>query len=156
MIYKGILFGIFAAFSYSLMTLGMKLLDNRVNGIMVVFFRFLVSVTWVTIVLIHKRINHDVIKLSTAHFTKYLIRSFSTVISMICLYYSLKFVPLANANTLNLSYTIFIPIIGYVFYHYRTSLQGCFNIILGFIGILRVGCILWKMSGGIRRQKSSW
>ncbi len=139
MVYRGILYGIFAAFSYSLMTLGMKLLDNRVNGIMVVFFRFLVSTAWVTVVLIHKKINHNnVIKLSTAHFTKYLVRSFSTVFSMICLYYSLKFVPLANANTLNLSYTIFIPIIGYIFYRYHTSLQGWSSIILGFVGILIV------------------
>ncbi len=134
--YVGILLGIGAALAYSLMTFSMKLLNGQVNGTMVVFFRFLVSTIWVTTVLINKKIHHHAVSLKTQRLPQYLIRSIATICSMLCLRHSLKFVPLANANVLNLTYTLFIPIISYLVYRNRTSLFACFNIILGFIGIL--------------------
>jgi len=127
---------ILAAICYSIMNLLVKLITNSTTESMTVFFRFLVSSSWVMIVLAYKRTGGKHFQLKTKHFWLHFNRAILSFIAMFSLYYALRYVPLVDVNSLYMTYTLFIPILGYIFLGSKTNTKNWASIIVGFIGTI--------------------
>lgn len=137
---KGVLFGILAAFSFSMMSLFGKIIDNNTSTNVILFARFSISLIllmpWVFI--------NPKEALSIKRPLTILSRSLCTFLAFSCFFYALQFIPLSNALLLNNTFPLFVPIIVWLIGRHRTPQKVWFGIILGFIG---VGFVLKPESG---------
>lgn len=133
---RAIIIGIIASLFYSVMTLLAKLAANNATESMTVFFRFTVSLFWILSVITFKHLRGKPIQIKTKHIKLHLFRAFSGFIAMLSLYCSLRYLPLANANSLAMTYTLFIPILGLIFLATKTNVKNWLALIAGFIGIV--------------------
>lgn len=131
-----IIFATTAALFYSIMNTLVKLVANDTTQSMTVFFRFMVSLFWLALAFSYKHFRGKHFTIKTNHFGMHLLRAASGFIAIFSLYYSLKYIPLADATSLTLTYTLFIPILGAIFLGTKTSLKNWMALIAGFIGIL--------------------
>lgn len=134
-IFKAILFSIGAALALSIMAVFVKLAAPYTNNNMTILFRFGVSFFYIMIVLRINASRGKNILFRTPHLTLHFFRAFTAVMSMLCFYYSLKFIPLVNGNLLVMTNTLFIPVLTWVFFRTRTSLKVYAGVLLGFIGV---------------------
>lgn len=129
-------FGILAACCHSVATLLAKLIANNTTESVMVFFRLMVSLFWVLSVFATKRLTKKQFSIKTNQFGLHLFRAISGFITIFSLYYALKYVPLVDANSLALTYTLFIPVLSYVFLGTKTNYKNWLALIAGFIGII--------------------
>ncbi len=134
-IIRTIIFTIIAAICYSIMTLLVKLIAKNTTESMTVFFRTTVSLFWIILVLNYKKLCGKEFSLKTKHFGLHLIRATSSFISMFSLYYALRYVPLADATSLAMTYTLFIPILSLIVFGTKTNIKTWLALIAGFVGI---------------------
>jgi drug/metabolite transporter (DMT)-like permease len=125
-----------ATFCYSIMTLLVKLVAKSTTESMTVFFRFAVSLFWIMLIFGHKKLRGKKLVLKTKHLWIHLIRTVSSFISMFSLFYALRYVPLSNATSLAMTYTLFIPILSLIFFGTKTNAKNWLALIVGFIGII--------------------
>lgn len=135
-IVKAVIFGITAALCYSIMNLLAKLVANDTTESMTVFFRFLVGLCWILTVITYKHLRGKQFQVKTKHFSLHLLRASSGFIAMLSLYCSLRYIPLANATSLAMTYTLFIPILSAIFLHTNTNTKNWLALLTGFIGII--------------------
>jgi drug/metabolite transporter (DMT)-like permease len=118
------------------MNLLIKLITNDTTESMAVFFRSVISSIWVTVVFIYKRLNGKCFPIKTKHFGLQLLRAVTSFAALLALYHTIKYAPLVDANALYMSYTLFIPFLGAVFFGTKTNIKNWLAIVVGFIGIL--------------------
>lgn len=135
-IIRAILLSITATLCYSIMTLLVKLVAKDTTESMTVFFRTIVSLFWITLVLSYKKLRGKQFSVKTKHLGLHLTRSISSFISMFSLYYALRYVPLANATSLAMTYTLFIPILSFIVFGTKTNTKNWLALGAGFIGIV--------------------
>ncbi|MBU0744139.1 MAG: DMT family transporter [Gammaproteobacteria bacterium] len=135
---RAVILGIIASFFYSIMSLLVKLVSNESTESMTVFFRFSVSMFWVILVLIYKKLRNKPFTLKTKHLRLHVLRAVSAFVAMFTLYYALRYVPLADASSLSMTYTLFIPIFSFIFFGTKTSAKSWLALITGFIGIVLI------------------
>lgn len=69
---------------------------------------------------------------------KMILRSLVGLASLACMFYAIKYMPLANAVLLNNSATLFIPLIVWIMVRTKTSIKILLSIFIGFIGVILV------------------
>ena len=133
---RAIVYGVIASLFCSIMSLLVKLIADDSTQSMNVFFRFSTSMIWVLTVLSYKRLRGKQFTVTTKHFGLHLIRATSAFIAMFTLYYAYRYVPLADANSLAMTYTLFIPILSLIFFGTKTGTKSWLALMTGFIGII--------------------
>ena len=142
---RAVILGIAAAFCYSIMVFLVKLISGRTTESMTVFVRFAVSLFWVVSVLGYKRLRGEYFSLKTKHPGLHLLRACSGFVAIFALYIALKYVPLVDANLLAITYTLFIPLLSFIFLGTKTSIKNWLALGVGFVGII----FILKPCGGV-------
>jgi len=135
-IIHAVILGVMAALCYSIMNLLVKLFVGDTTVSMIVFFRCVVALSWLTLILFFKRLRGEHFTIKTKHFGLHLLRAISGFIVILSFFYALQYVPLADATSLAMTYTLFIPILSFIFLGTKTSLKSWLALLIGFIGII--------------------
>jgi len=133
---KAFWFSFLAAVSFSCMVLFVKKTTLNTTTNMTLFIRFSMSMLFVLMMLAFKKINNKKVSLKTDHIYLHLFRSLFSLLSMSFLYFSLKFIPIVEANLLVLTNPLFIPILGVIFFNHAVNKWHWFAVIIGFIGVI--------------------
>lgn len=135
---KALLFAItFSVFS-SLMSFFVKTASNYTTDSVIVFFRFLFSLFYISMILSFHRYKNRPVTLRTNCFGMHVLRAFSSYAGQFALFYSLQYIPLADANSLYMTNPLFIPILGMFFLGNKIKFINWTAIIIGFIGVILV------------------
>ena len=122
---------VFASFFFSLMTVCVKNIDNRIPIYELVFFRSLLSLMITLSIIKIKNINpwgNNRILL--------ILRGVLGTSALICIFYAIRNMPLSISTVIQYTYPIFISIFAGVFINEKTTRKLIFSIFIGWIGIL--------------------
>jgi drug/metabolite transporter (DMT)-like permease len=132
---KAVFFGVSYGFLASIVTFLAKLAAPHTTDSMIVFFRFGVSVIYISIMLSMQSLRGKKIVFKTSRPGLHLLRAFAAFSGQFTIFYALGFIPLADANLLMMTSSLFIPILGAIFLAHKTSMKNWWAIIIGFIGV---------------------
>jgi len=124
-------YAVLAALSYSLMSLFVKLVGERLSTDQVLFGRYVIGLALLSPWVLARRRE----ALKTGHFFKFFIRSFWALLSVGSFFYALRYMPLGNALVLNNTFPLFIPIVTWMAHKIRTPRKLWIGIGLGFLGV---------------------
>lgn len=135
---RAAMFCLATTFFLSIMTMFVKLASPSTTTGMTIFFRFSVSFIYILLILIYKALRGNPISLKPQKLWLHILRATFGVGSMLCLYYSLRFIPLMDASLLAMTSPLFIPILAIVLLGVQTKPKVILSIIIGFLGIVLV------------------
>ena len=124
-------FLLLASLFFSLMTVCVKKIDNRIPIFELVFFRSIFSLI-ITYIILKKRkiypwgINKSLLALRGALGT----------IALLCIFFAIRNMPLSIATVIQYTYPIFISIFSVVFINEKLNRNIIFALLLGWLGIL--------------------
>ena len=122
---------VFASFFFSLMTLCVKNIDNRIPIYELVLFRSLLSLIITLFIIKLKNIN------PWGHNKKLLIlRGVLGTLALVCIFYAIRNMPLSISTVIQYTYPIFISIFAGLFINEKIARNLVFALIIGWIGIL--------------------
>ncbi len=122
---------VFASFFFSLMTVCVKIIDERIPIYELVFFRSILSLL-ITSYFIKKR-N---IKPWGYNQPLLILRGFLGTIALICIFYAIRNMPLNISTVIQYTYPIFISIFAGIFINEYISKNIIVALIIGWLGIL--------------------
>ena len=122
---------IIASFLFSIMTLCVKKIDNRIPIYELVFFRSVLSLL-ITSLIINKR------NLNPWGKNKKLLvlRGFLGTIALLCIFYSIRNMPLSISTVIQYTYPIFISIFAGILINEKISKNIIFASLIGWLGII--------------------
>lgn len=135
LVFYAVLLTLGASLAYSIMGALVKLISIDTTNSTIVFFRFAIGLILLLPLLTCDKITNRPLKLKTKRPILHLIRGLAGLLTLLLLYYSIKFIPLVDAVLLNTTYPIFIPIIYWLIMRVSTSWKTWIGVLLGFIGI---------------------
>lgn len=128
--HRGLLFGILAAFAYSLLAISVRYCSSLPTA-QILFLRFsigfLVLMPWML---------HSQVKISFSKIPKNLIRSLAGIGSLACFFYTVENMPLVNAMTFSNSSPLFIPLIYFLWKKLIIPKKRMVALLIGFLGVL--------------------
>jgi drug/metabolite transporter (DMT)-like permease len=133
---QAIIFSVGYGFFTSISTLLIKLVELHTTSSMVVFFRFLISFIYIMAIFQVLRFHGRAFSLKTQHFGMHLMRAGAAFACQFALFYSLKYLPLVDANMLFLTHPLFVSILGALFLGIATNTKSWGAILIGFLGII--------------------
>ena len=122
---------VFASLFFSVMTVCVKKIDQRIPILELVFFRSLLSLLITSIIIKNKNINpwgNNKPLLIT--------RGILGTLALICIFYSIRNLPLSISTFIQYTYPIFISIFAGIFIKENITLKIVCAIIIGWLGIL--------------------
>ena len=122
---------VLASFFFSLMTLCVKKIDDRIPVFELVLFRSLFSLVITSIIIKKKNI-----KPWGKNKSLLILRGFLGTLALICIFYSIRNMPLNISTVIQYTYPIFISIFAGIFINEKLSKNIFFALTLGWIGIL--------------------
>ena len=122
---------VLASFFFSLMTLCVKKIDNRIPIFELVFFRSLLSLIITLLIINIKNIN----PLGNNQ-PLLVLRGLLGTIALICIFYSIRNMPLSISTVIQYTYPIFISIFAGIFINEKITRNIIFALIIAWIGIL--------------------
>jgi len=122
---------VFASFFFSLMTLCVKKIDNRIPIYELVFFRSFLSLLITLFVIKLKNINP-----LGKNRPLLILRGFLGTIALICIFYAIKNMPLSISTVIQYTYPIFVSILAGIFIKEKITKSIFFSLIIGWMGIL--------------------
>lgn len=126
----GVLLALAGSIFYTVMSVFVKLLGSEQSTATILFARFFLGffllLPWF---LTDKNLFHIDNK------GKILLRCITTVLAMACMFYALKYMPVANALLLNITFPLFMPLLVWVMLKIKTSMKILVGIIIGFLGV---------------------
>ena len=122
---------IFASFFFSLMTLCVKKIDNRIPILELVFFRSLLSLS-ITSFIINKRNLNPWGKNKPL----LILRGLLGTIALICIFYAIKNMPLNISTVIQYTYPIFISMFAGILIKEKINKNIVIATIVGWLGIL--------------------
>lgn len=125
------LFALIGAFMYALSGVFAKLIGSQLPTTMIVFVRFSVNM-----ILLFPFFLTDPQLLKVEKPMRFICRSVAAILSVACMFYTLKFLSLANALLLNNTNALFVPIIAYLVSGSKTPLRLWVTIAIGFVGVI--------------------
>ena len=125
------LFLLLASLFFSLMTVCVKKIDNRIPIFELVFFRSIFSLI-ITYIILKKR------KIYPWGINKFLLilRGVLGTIALLCIFYAIRNMPLSIATVIQYTYPIFISIFSVIFINEKLNKYIIFALFIGWIGIL--------------------
>ena len=122
---------VFASLFFSLMTLCVKKIDERIPIYELVFFRSLISLLITSLIIKTKDIN------PWGNNQKLLLlRGFLGTVALICIFYAIRNMPLSISTVIQYTYPIFISIFAGIFINEKITKNTVMALILGWMGIL--------------------
>ena len=122
---------ILGSFFFSLMTVCVKKVDSSINIIELVYFRSIFSLVITSLILKKRGIN------SWGFNKKLLIlRGLLGTLALICIFYSIRNMPLSISTVIQYTYPIFISIFAIFFLNEKFSSTVFYALFLGWIGIM--------------------
>ena len=124
-------FLLLASLFFSLMTVCVKKIDNRIPIFELVFFRSIFSLL-VTSIIIRKR------KINPWGINKFLLilRGVLGTLALLCIFYAIRNMPLSIATVIQYTYPIFISIFSVILINEKLNRGIIFALFLGWLGIL--------------------
>lgn len=129
-----ITYGILAAFFYA--TLGTLMKISELQGATnetVVFFRQFIGLLALSPIFFSSESYKEVFK--TQRIFLHIIRAVAGLISMYCLVFALKYLPIVDALMISYARPLFLPLILLVWFRKRWSKTIFFGILIGFLGV---------------------
>jgi len=122
---------IFASFFFSLMTLCVKKIDNRIPIYELVYFRSLLSLS-ITSLIINKR----KIKPWGENIPLLILRGLLGTIALVCIFYAIRNMPLSISTVIQYTYPIFISIFAGILIKEKINKNIFIASLIGWLGIL--------------------
>ena len=122
---------VLASFFFSLMTLCVKKIDNRIPIFELVFFRSLLSLIITLLIINIKNIN----PLGNNQ-PLLVLRGLLGTIALICIFYAIRNMPLSISTVIQYTYPIFISIFAGIFINEKITRNIIIASIIGWLGIL--------------------
>ena len=122
---------IFASFFFSLMTLCVKKIDERIPIYELVFFRSLLSLTITLFIIKARNVNPWGNKKSLL-----ILRGILGTSALVCIFYAIRNMPLSISTVIQYTYPIFISIFAGIFINEKINRNLIFALIIGWLGIL--------------------
>ena len=122
---------VIASFFFSLMTVCVKNIDNRIPIYELVFFRSLLSLVITLSIIRIKNINPW-----GNNRPLLILRGVLGTSALICIFYAIRNMPLSISTVIQYTYPIFISIFAVVFINEKTTRKLIFALIIGWFGIL--------------------
>jgi len=121
---------VFASFFFSLMTLCVKNIDNRIPIYELVFFRSVISLMITLFIINQKNINP---------FGKnkplLILRGVLGTLALVCIFYAIRNMPLSISTVIQYTYPIFISLFAGIFLNEKITRNLVYALIFGWIGI---------------------
>ncbi len=117
---------------FGLMTIAIRLASQTLHTFEVAFFRNFFGLVAVTPLLLH----HGPSLLRTDHLPRYLVRCTIGIASMLCGFWAIGHLPLAQAVALSYSTPIFVTIAAVIFLGEQVRARRWTAVALGFVGVL--------------------
>jgi len=122
---------VFASFFFSLMTLCVKNIDNRIPIYELVFFRSILSLMITLFIINLKNINPW-----GKNRPLLILRGVLGTLALVCIFYSIRNMPLSISTVIQYTYPIFISIFAGIFIKEKITRNLVLALIIGWIGIL--------------------
>ena len=122
---------VFASFFFSLMTLCVKNIDKRIPIYELVLFRSLISLIITLFIINLKNINPW-----GKNRPLLILRGVLGTLALVCIFYSIRNMPLSISTVIQYTYPIFISIFAGIFIKERITLNLFFAATIGWFGIL--------------------
>ncbi len=122
---------VFAAFFFSLMTLCVKNIDNRVPIFELVFFRSLLSLIITIYIIKAKNINPW-----GNNRPLLILRGVLGTFALVCIFYSIRNMPLSISTVIQYTYPIFISVFAAICLNEKLTWNLIFALVSGWLGIL--------------------
>ena len=122
---------IFASFFFSLMTVCVKKIDNRIPIYELVFFRSLLSLLITSLIIRKKNINPWGVNKPLL-----VLRGFLGTVALVCIFYAIKNMPLNISTVIQYTYPIFISIFAGILISEKITKNLIIASITGWLGIL--------------------
>ncbi len=131
-----VIYALSAAFLYALGGFFVQAFAKDIPNPMIIFFRTLFSLMFLSPVLIVKL--PSIHSLKTVSFPLHLLRAFTSLSAMYCLYYALKYLPLVDVLLLTYTRPLFIPIIVLIWFGKKWTKQTFLGLVIGFLGVILI------------------
>lgn len=128
----GFIFGVLAAFFYSIMATLVKLAEPVQNETIVFFRTALCFVFILPIVIVRKS------PLKTKQVKLHLVRAVAGIGALYCYFYAVKHLHLLNAILLANTIPLFIPLVVLIWLRLKIPKRRVFAIIIGFLGVVLI------------------
>lgn len=130
---KGIGFALIASLCATLMSVFVKLLGGEVNVSTIVFARFALGLA----IMLPWILTDDTLFV-VKNKLKILVRCLSSLTAIVCVFYPLQYLPVANVMLLNNTFPLFIPLLSFVLLGLKTPMKMLIGIVIGFLGVALV------------------
>ena len=131
---KAIIWQILSTLSFALMAVAIKSVGQKINSFEIVFFRCLIGLVILTPFLLRLRLR----EIKTKYFPKHIVRALFGFFAMVCGYYAISKIPLAQATTIAFSKTLFLIPLALIILRERINLKAWMATFLGFLGVVIV------------------
>ena len=122
---------ILASFFFSLMTVCVKKIDNRIPVYELVFFRSLFSLSITSLIIKKRKLNPWGKKI-----TLLILRGLLGTIALVCIFYAIRNMPLNISTVIQYTYPIFISIFAGILINEKITKNIFIASIIGWLGIL--------------------
>ncbi|MDC3118988.1 DMT family transporter [Prochlorococcus sp. AH-716-K03] len=122
---------LFSSFFFSLMTVCVKKIDNRIPIYELVFFRSLVSLLITSLIINKRNINPW-----GKNIPLLILRGFLGTIALVCIFFAIRNMPLNISTVIQYTYPIFISIFAGILINEKITKNIIIASVIGWIGIL--------------------
>jgi drug/metabolite transporter (DMT)-like permease len=126
-----VIFALVAAVTFAIASVFVKLIGNSLPTTMVVFFRFVIS-----LIILLPWFLSDSKLFQVNQPIRFILRSICGMLSLACMFYAFKYIPLADGLLLNNTNALFVPIVAWIMLRTVTPLKIWLAILVGFIGVI--------------------
>ena len=122
---------VFASLFFSLMTVCVKKIDERIPIFELVFFRSILSLLITSVIIKNKKINPW-----GQNKPLLILRGFLGTFALLCIFYSIREMPLSISTVIQYTYPIFISIFAGIFIKEKVTKNSALAVLMGLIGII--------------------
>lgn len=130
---KGLLFALVASLCNTLMSVFVKLLEGEQSVSTMVFARFAVGL----LVLLPWFLSDERL-FKVDNKIRVLLRCMTSIMAIVCVFYALQSMPVANVLLLNNTFPLFIPLLSFLMLGLKTPLRMLVGVVIGFMGVALV------------------
>ena len=131
---KAVIWQVLSNLSFALMAVAIKKVGEEINSFEIVFFRCLIALFILAPFLFKIRLK----AIKTKYFTRHLTRAFFGFFAMVCGYYAISKIPLAQATTISFSKTLFLIPLALIILKERINVERWIVAFVGFLGVIVV------------------
>ena len=128
-----ITFSLLAALSYATLAYIIKIAEQSLPNPVLIFGRQMIGLLILMPILPFKLGSYR--QLKTRVFPLHLLRAFASLSSMFCLYFALRYLSLTDAVLLTYTRPLFIPIVVYLWFQKKWTVNTWVGLVVGFLGI---------------------